>query len=226
MQFRWISDQSKVDRTTGRRPDLDRTSGQPCARSVVTNMRTLVRISSTRMGEIFISKVDRTTGPCVKAVRSTLTVFAKYYSIHFGLGQNMSEMEQKGWGGSAPQPGKKQGGGGVNSYPQAGSWIDDDSTWIDDDRITCNQCQHMAQAVQTINMQAQDFDRIRRANHPANQWMFDSVKIRNGWARVEYIGWQCNGCQPSYIPVDVKHRCHCYKPKQNAVEVNVKEWWE
>ena len=122
-------------------------------------------------------------------------------------------------GGSAQQPGKKQGGGGVDSYPQAGSWIDDD-------RITCNQCQHMAQAVQTINMQAQDFDRIRRANHPANQWMFDSVKIKNGWARVEYIGWQCNGGQPSYIPVDVKHRCHCYKPKQNAVEVNVKEWWE
>lgn len=145
----------------------------------------------------------------------------------------MSEMEQKGWGGSAPHHGKKQGGGGVNSYPQGWSFIDDDSTWIDDDRqwidddrITCNQCQHMAQAVQMINMPAQDFDRIRRENHPANQWMFDSVKIRNGWARIEYIGWQCNGGQPSYIPVDVKHRCHFFKMKGGMVEFNVKEWWE
>lgn len=141
-------------------------------------------------------------------------------------GKHTMELKSDRMGGSANKPGKKQGGGGVDSYPQARSSIDDDRQWIDDDRITCNQCQHMAQAVQTINMQAQDFDRIRRANHPANQWMFDSVKIKNGWARVEYIGWQCNGGQPSYIPVDVKHRCHFYKSKQNAVEVNVKEWWE
>jgi hypothetical protein len=98
--------------------------------------------------------------------------------------------------------------------------------WVDDDRITCNMCQHMAQHLQKVNMSADHFDKIRRENHIANRWMFDIVKIQNNWARVEYMGWQCNGGQRSYIPIDIKHRCDSYKPKQNAKAFNVNEWWE
>lgn len=106
------------------------------------------------------------------------------------------------------------------------SFLADPATWIDDERISCNQCQHMVQQREQVNIQADHFDKIRRENHIANQWMFDIVKIKKGWARVEYMGWQCNGGQRSYIPIDIKHRCDNYKPKQNAVAVNVKEWWE
>jgi hypothetical protein len=98
--------------------------------------------------------------------------------------------------------------------------------WVDDDRITCNMCQHMAQHLHKVNMPADHFDKIRRENHIANRWMFDIVKIQNNWARVEYMGWQCNGGQRSYIPIDIKHRCDSYKPKEAARAFNVKEWWE
>ena len=98
--------------------------------------------------------------------------------------------------------------------------------WVDDDRITCNMCQHMAQHLHKVNMPADHFDKIRRENHIANRWMFDLVKIQNNWARVEYMGWQCNGGQRSYIPIDIKHRCDSYKPKEAARAFNVKEWWE
>lgn len=123
---------------------------------------------------------------------------------------------------------KKQGGGGVPQLLEKnnGGVVNDPANWVDDDRITCNMCQHMAQHLHTVNMPSDHFDKIRRENHIANQWMFDIVKIRNGWARVEYMGWQCNGGQRSYIPIDIKHRCENYKPKQAAQAFNVKEWWE
>jgi hypothetical protein len=107
-----------------------------------------------------------------------------------------------------------------------GGVVNDSANWVDDERITCNMCQHMAQHLHTVNMPSDHFDKIRRENHKANQWMFDIVKIKNGWARVEYMGWQCNGGQRSYIPIDIKHRCDNYKPKQAAHAFNVKEWWE
>lgn len=106
------------------------------------------------------------------------------------------------------------------------SFLADPATWIDDERITCNQCQHMVQQRQQVSIPADHFDKIRRENHIANQWMFDIVKIKNGWARVEYMGWQCNGGQRSYIPIDIKHRCDNYKPKEAVKEFNIKEWWE
>lgn len=106
------------------------------------------------------------------------------------------------------------------------SFLADPATWVDDERITCNQCQHMAQHLHKVNMPSPEFDKIRRENHIANQWMFDIVKIKNGWARVEYMGWQCNGGQRSYIPIDIKHRCDSYKPKEAVKEFNIKEWWE
>ena len=123
---------------------------------------------------------------------------------------------------------KKQGGGGVPQLLEKnkGGVVNDVAGWVDDDRITCSSCKHMVQAMQVVNMPADEFERIRRQNHPANQWMFDIVKIRNKWARVEYMGWQCNGGPRSYTPTDIKHRCDFYKPKATAVEVNVKEWWE
>lgn len=106
------------------------------------------------------------------------------------------------------------------------SFLADPATWIDDDRITCNMCQHMAQHLHKVNMPSDHFDKIRRENNIANQWMFDVVKINNGWARAEYMGWQCNGGQRSYIPIDIKHRCDNYKPKETVKEFNIKEWWE
>jgi hypothetical protein len=123
---------------------------------------------------------------------------------------------------------EKQGGGGVLHLLEKnkGGVVNDPDTWVDDDRINCNMCQHMAQHLHTVNMPSDHFDKIRRENHIANQWMFDIVKIRNKWARVEYMGWQCNGGQRSYIPIDIKHRCDNYKPKQAAQAFNVKEWWE
>ena len=123
---------------------------------------------------------------------------------------------------------KKQGGGGAPQLLEKnkGGVVNDPANWVDDERITCNMCQHMAQHMHTVNMPSDQFDKIRRENHIANHWMFDIVKIRNGWARVEYMGWQCNGGQRSYIPIDIKHRCDNYKPKQAAQAFNVKEWWE
>jgi hypothetical protein len=123
---------------------------------------------------------------------------------------------------------EKQGGGGVLHLLEKnkGGVVNDPDTWVDDDRINCNMCQHMAQHLHTVNMPSDQFDKIRRENHKANHWMFDIVKIRNGWARVEYMNWQCNGGQRSYIPIDIKHRCDNYKPKQAAHAFNVKEWWE
>lgn len=128
----------------------------------------------------------------------------------------LQNVVEKQGGGGAPQLLEKNNGGVVN----------DPETWVDDDRITCNMCQHMAQHLHTVNLPADHFDKIRRENHIANRWMFDIVKIKNGWARVEYMGWQCNGGQRSYIPIDIKHRCDSYKPKQTAQAFNVKEWWE
>lgn len=105
-------------------------------------------------------------------------------------------------------------------------FLQDPGTWVDDERITCNMCQHMVKHLHKVNMQADHFDKIRRENHIAHRWMFDIIKINNGWARAEYMGWQCNGGQRSYTPIDIKHRCDTYKPKQSAVEANVSEWWE
>jgi hypothetical protein len=123
---------------------------------------------------------------------------------------------------------EKQGGGGTPQLLEKnkGGVVNDPANWVDDERITCNMCQHMAQHLHTVNMPSNQFDKIRRENHIANHWMFDIVKIRNGWAIVEYMGWQCNGGQRSYIPIDIKHRCDNYKPKQAAQAFNVKEWWE
>jgi hypothetical protein len=129
---------------------------------------------------------------------------------------NVAKRDEKKGGGGVPQLLEKNKGGVVN----------DPDTWVDDERITCNMCQHMAQHLHTVNMPSDQFDKIRRENHIANRWMFDLVKIRNGWARVEYMGWQCDGGQRSYIPIDIKHRCDNYKPKQAARAFNVKEWWE
>lgn len=134
----------------------------------------------------------------------------------------MHTLKQRG-GGGVPRSLEKTGGGVGHSFLDA---LPDPVTWVDDDRITCNQCQHMAQQLHKVNMTAAEFDKIRRENHIANHWMFDIVKIKNNWAKVEYMGWQCNGGQRSYIPIDIKHRCDSYKPKDAMKEFNVKEWWE
>ena len=134
----------------------------------------------------------------------------------------MNTME-KGDGGGLAKSLEKTGGGGSNVFWDA---LADPDTWVDDDRITCNMCQHMAQHLHTINMPSADFDKIRRENHIANRWMFDIVKIKGGWVRVEYIGWQWNGGEPSYIPIDIKHRCDNYKQKETSSAFNIKEWWE
>jgi hypothetical protein len=131
----------------------------------------------------------------------------------------MNTLEQR-IGGSASMGMKKTTAG------NAASFLADPDTWVDDERITCNMCQHMAKHLHKVNMPADHFDKIRRENHIANQWMFDIVKINNGWARAEYMGWQCNGGQRSYIPIEIKHRCDNYKPKQTSQAFNVKEWWE
>lgn len=131
----------------------------------------------------------------------------------------MNTLEQRG-GGVSPEPLEKTTGGVHHSF------LADSKTWVDDDRITCNMCQHMAQNRHKVNMPSDDFDKIRRENHIANQWMFDIVKIKGGWARIEYIGWQCNGGEPSYIPIDIKHRCDNYKQKETSSAFNIKEWWE
>lgn len=145
--------------------------------------------------------------------------FGKVLQYYIEHGDKNMSMEQRGGGVSSHFLEKTTGG--VHH-----SFLADPATWVDDERITCNQCQHMEQSLHKINMPSAEFDKIRRENHIANQWMFDIVKIKNGWARVEYMGWQCNGGQRSYIPIDIKHRCDTFKSKQNAVEVNVKEWWE
>lgn len=99
---------------------------------------------------------------------------------------------------------------------------------LKDDRVLCRNCVERTLERQAINTPADKFERLRRENHPAFRWMFEVVKIRNGWARVEY---DLNVCAKTKRPclMDIPQRCHMFKEKGAAQTVElgeVRPWWE
>jgi hypothetical protein len=92
-----------------------------------------------------------------------------------------------------------------------------------DDRVFCHECQHGSMVEQRQSMPADQMEKHRKVNAKPLQWMFDSAKIRNGWATVTWSEHQCGKTQLAAFPKDVKHRCHMYQAKPSAVESE--EWW-
>jgi hypothetical protein len=96
-----------------------------------------------------------------------------------------------------------------------------------DDRVECKHCAFFKQEMATQRFPADVWDKIVRVNHPANQWMFDLVKVKNGWATVTYQQQACYGGEPAPMPMGLKHRCDYFTPfNEAAIEDATQEWWE
>lgn len=99
---------------------------------------------------------------------------------------------------------------------------------VEDDRVLCKNCADRTTERQQINTPAEQFERMRRENHPAFRWMFDVVKIRNGWARVEY-DWEVCSVDKKPCLMNVPQRCPWFKPQGTTQSVEtgeIKPWWE
>jgi hypothetical protein len=101
-----------------------------------------------------------------------------------------------------------------------------------DDRVLCEWCQQCAEKEMSQSWKADDFEKFRKVNHPAFNWMWDSVKIRNGWARVEWVQRTCEATDLPAMPKDTRHRCHLFADIMDAPVTKIgdreggAEWWE
>ena len=98
-----------------------------------------------------------------------------------------------------------------------------------DDRVLCEWCQRCGEKEMRQSWTADDFEKFRKVNHPAFNWMWDSVKIRNGWARVEWMQRTCEATDLPAIPKGMRHRCHMFVQvgsKANDAVVESTAWWE
>ena len=109
----------------------------------------------------------------------------------------------------------------VKSYPQADDWKDDDRVW-------CKRCGNRESRGQQWSFTADDFEKFRRINDKAGQWMFSAVLVKNGWAKVSFSQDFCTKTDLHCI-LDVPHRCHMFVD-QDAVKpaksVESPAWWE
>ena len=109
----------------------------------------------------------------------------------------------------------------VKSYPQA-------DEWKDDDRVLCKKCANRESRGQQWNFKAEDFEKFRRINEQAGQWMFNEVLVKNGWAKVSFSQDFCTKSDLPCIP-DVPHRCHLFVDQdaaKPAESVESPAWWE
>jgi hypothetical protein len=101
---------------------------------------------------------------------------------------------------------------------------------VDDDRVECKDCRFFKQEMATQNFQGETWDKLVRVNHPANRWMFELVKVRNGWASVSYPQMVCKGGAPAPMPMGLKHRCDYFEGLDAVADVGDREggaaWWE
>jgi hypothetical protein len=96
-----------------------------------------------------------------------------------------------------------------------------------DDRVECKHCAFFKQEMATQRFPADVWDKIVRVNHPANQWMFELAKVKDGWVTVTHQRSACYGGEPAPMPTGLKHRCDYFKPfNEVAIENATKEWWE
>jgi hypothetical protein len=102
--------------------------------------------------------------------------------------------------------------------------------FVDDDRVECKDCRFFKQEMATQNFQGETWDKLVRVNHPANRWMFELVKVRNGWASVSYPQMVCKGGEPAPMPMGLKHRCDYFEGLDAVADVGDREggaaWWE
>ena len=101
-----------------------------------------------------------------------------------------------------------------------------------DDRVLCDWCQQCTEKEMSQSWKSDDFEKFRKVNHPAFNWMWDSVKIRNGWARVEWMQRTCEATELPAMPKDTRHRCHLFADIMDAPVTKVGDreggaaWWE
>ena len=85
---------------------------------------------------------------------------------------------------------------------------------FDDDRVFCSDCANSQAKAQKKSMPIADFEKIRKVNSKPLRWMFEEAVLRNGWATVTWLEWQCKPTGFAVFPDDIKHRCHLFKEKQ------------
>ena len=110
----------------------------------------------------------------------------------------------------------------VKSYPQA-----DD--WKDEERVLCKNCSNLESRIQQWNFKAEEFEKFRRVNERPGQWMFESVLVKNGWAKVSFSQDFCTKTDNLCIPEKVLHHCHMYadgSPASASDSVESPAWWE
>jgi hypothetical protein len=101
-----------------------------------------------------------------------------------------------------------------------------------DDRVLCEWCQQCSEKEMSQSWKSDDFEKFRKVNHPAFSWMWDSVKIYNGWARVEWMQRTCDATDLPAIQKGMRHRCHLFADIMDAPVTKVGDreggaaWWE
>jgi len=80
-----------------------------------------------------------------------------------------------------------------------------------DDRVLCEDCAFFGAKTVVQRFTSDQFDKIRKINHPAFRWMFDSMIIQDDWRVVKYQEKVCK--KNSTMILSVKHRCYLFEPK-------------
>lgn len=95
-----------------------------------------------------------------------------------------------------------------------------------DDRVLCLGCVHRVEVSRRQSMPADQMEKHRKVNAKPLRWMFDSAKIRNGWATVHWMEWECQATGMATMPVDLRHRCHLHcTSTDEAQPVKSDAWW-
>lgn len=104
-----------------------------------------------------------------------------------------------------------------------------DKCWSDDERVLCKNCANLESRGQQWNFTAEDFEKFRRVNDKAGQWMFSAVLVKNGWAKVSFSQDFCTKTDMPCIPEKVLHHCHMFSdgsPASASDSVESPAWWE
>ena len=96
-----------------------------------------------------------------------------------------------------------------------------------DDRVSCAECQNRVVVKDRMTMKAEELEKFRMINHPANRWWFNQMTVSNGWGSVRFERHDCTeDCGP--FPADVRHRCIHFVGVGETIDSNVNggdEWW-
>ena len=104
-----------------------------------------------------------------------------------------------------------------------------DECWSDEERVLCKNCANLESRGQQWNFKAEEFEKFRRVNDKAGQWMFEAVLVKNGWAKVSFSQDFCTKTGLPCIPDKVLHHCHMFSdgtPASASDSVESPAWWE